>query len=333
MTPASSITEPLSLSTALARECLASETSTATAVVIDRAYHNRDKDSELEIHRFLYEVNARVLLPSWHTYALPDGVESLMQARMQLEAAWFDADCESAEADVELPELPAGFADWALATCAADPSGPEHPLFDHLATTASRAQLREFVRQETPFDIHFADVVGLLLPGIHGEPKSELAQNFWDEMGHGDEAVAHRRLRIDMMAALDLDPALAYTEINSFWLEELKLANMYFHAGTHRRYVAQALGMMLATELMVPGRIERQAQGWNRVGLADADMRYLREHITVDVEHGQGWLEEVVVPLITDHPEITFDVALGMTRRLKTALAVCDRALAEFTGD
>jgi hypothetical protein len=88
--------------------------------------------------------------------------------------------------------------------------------------------------------------------------------------------------------------------------------------------------MLLATELVVPGRIDRQIDGWRRTGLADPEMHYLLEHVTVDVEHARGWLDHVVTPLAGARPDLLPEVALGVLRRLAEALAVCERAVREL---
>ncbi len=43
---------------------------------------------------------------------------------------------------------------------------------------------------------------------------------------------------------------------------------------TLMQYLTEAIGMMLATEMMVPGRLEEQIKGWRRIGFADGNMRY-----------------------------------------------------------
>jgi len=195
---------------------------------------------------------------------------------------------------------------------------------------ASFEQLRVFLGQETPFDIHFGDLVALLLPGVHGEQKIELAGNFWDEMGRGKLDVTHRRLRMNMMERVGVPTDQYLTDVTGFWVEELRLANMYFQTSYSRRLAPQSIGMLLATELVVPGRIDRQIDGWRRLGLEDQDMAYLREHVTVDVEHAQGWLDHVVMPLATARPDLMQEVGIGVLRRLDEALKVCDRAMAEL---
>ncbi|WP_334738957.1 hypothetical protein [Nostoc sp.] len=46
-----------------------------------------------------------------------------------------------------------------------------------------------------------------------------------------------------------------------------------------------------------------------------------------DVEHGQGWLNHIVLPLIQEFPQAMPSLVLGVLRRLITAEAVSDRMM------
>jgi pyrroloquinoline quinone (PQQ) biosynthesis protein C len=282
-----------------------------------------DLAAETALHQVLYSLYAGRVLPPWeHGWKNFDDFR-FDQVRQMIEATWV-ADERRRHAAV-LAALPAAsdFPAWAEAYCQTDRSNVSHPLFGFLSERATQAQLREFLFQETPFDIHFGDMLAMMLPGVSGWAKAELSKNFWDEMGHGVPAAMHRELRLKMTRALGLEDTL-YLRPARFCVAELRLANMYFHAVSNRALLPQALGMMLATELMVPGRLDQQIRGWRRVGWPEASMRYLLEHVVVDVEHAHGWLEEVVKPLLARCPQLISDVAFGMARRLHHAAAVCD---------
>jgi hypothetical protein len=275
----------------------------------------------------LYSLYAREILVPWSPEWRDQRDPRFTQLRRMLESAWEKNDRERFHGLFgKLPEVP-DFPDWATEQCQSHRSNVGHPLFSYLKDVASFHELREFLLQETPFDIHFGDILALMLPGIYGNPKAEFSSNFWDEMGRGDAARMHRQLRIDMTNRLDIPVDIYLADIDRFCLEEIRLANMYFHGASNRALLPQAIGMMLATELMVPGRLDHQIQGWRRVGVTDESMQYLIEHTTVDVEHAHGWLVEVVMPLLRDYPHVLPEIALGMARRLEYAGAVCDRMM------
>jgi pyrroloquinoline quinone (PQQ) biosynthesis protein C len=295
-----------------------------------RAFGDGDPVAELEAQRFLYEVHAHRILPPWSPHWRDYTDPSLVDAHRRVGDAWLARDREVYGAGLEVPTTPDGFGRWATEVCEKHASGVTHPLFDFLAEKATFEQLRDFLGQETPFDIHFGDLVALLLPGIHGGQKIELAGNFWDEMGNGHLARTHRQLRLDMMARVGI-PAQDYlSNVDGYWVEELRMANMYFQTSSDRSLAPQSIGMLQATELVVPGRLERQIEGWRRVGLTDGEMIYLLEHVTVDVEHAEGWLNHVIAPLAAERPDMLPEVGIGILRRLDCALAVCDRALRDI---
>ncbi|WP_067450464.1 iron-containing redox enzyme family protein [Actinomadura macra] len=297
---------------------------------IIRAFGHDDAAAELDLHRFLYEISAHRILPPWSPHWRDYEHPVLLAAHRKAGEAWLARDLADLDLGLDVPASARPFIAWAEETCKNHASGVDHPLFTFLAEDATFGQLRTFIDQETPFDIHFGDLLALLLPGVHGGEKIELAGNFWDEMGRGAVEATHRRLRLSMMERVGV-PADAYlVDVERFWLEELRLANMYFQASTDRRLAPQAVGMLMATELVVPGRIDRQIDGWRRLGLTDQEMHYLREHVTVDVEHAQGWLDNVVIPIAEDRPDLMPDMAIGVLRRLDGALGVCERAWNEF---
>lgn len=295
-----------------------------------RAFGDNDADAELEAQRFLYEVHAHRLLPPWSPHWQGYTDRHVTDAHRRVGDAWLARDRAVYGAGLEVPTTPEGFGRWATEVCETHESGVTHPLFDFLEKEATYEQLREFLAQETPFDIHFGDLVALLLPGIHGGQKIELAHNFWDEMGTGTLEGTHRRLRLDMMTRVGIPAEDYLSNVDWYWVEELRMANMYFQTSSDRSLAPQSIGMLQATELVVPGRLERQIEGWRRVGLTDADMTYLLEHVVVDVEHAEGWLNHVIAPLAASRPDMLPEVAIGILRRLDCALAVCDRAMRDI---
>jgi pyrroloquinoline quinone (PQQ) biosynthesis protein C len=295
-----------------------------------RAFGDGDAAAELEAQRFLYEVHAHRILPPWSPHWRGYTDRQVTDAHRRVGDAWLARDRAVYGAGLEVPTTPEGFGTWATEVCETHASGVTHPLFDFLEKEATYEQLRTFLAQETPFDIHFGDLVALLLPGIHGGQKIELAHNFWDEMGTGKLEGTHRQLRLDMMTRVGIPADDYLSNVDWYWVEELRMANMYFQTSSDRSLAPQSIGMLQATELVVPGRLERQIEGWRRVGLTDADMTYLLEHVVVDVEHAEGWLNHVIAPLAASRPDMLPEVAIGILRRLDCALAVCDRAMRDI---
>jgi len=289
-----------------------------------------DRESELHMHRLLYRMNTASLARPWEQATLNVQHPFIHQARSVLEEAWERRDlARHAESLQKLPPAEQ-FPEWIKERVRAHGSNVSHPLFAFLRERATFQQLRMFFLQETPFDIFFGDILLMMMPGIYGGMKQELCLNFWDEMGHGEVPRMHRSLRLRMMEKLDIAADHHLTHVEDYYLEELRLANMYFDSVLNRRKLPQAIGMMLATELMVPGRLDHQIEGWRRVHLKDEDMVYLLEHCVVDIEHSRGWMNNVVIPLLRERPMLMRDLTLGVERRLENAGAVCDKMLTLF---
>ena len=286
----------------------------------------RDSEEHLDAQRLLYTLYVARSQPSWQTVVPQCGDPAVVAAHLRLEDAWIRGQVDEVLVSMPMPTADE-FESWLETRCRDHASGPQHPLFAHLKEHADVEQLREFVFQETPFDVHFGDLVAMLIPGIYGMAKVELAENFWDEMGNGDVDRTHRQLRLTMMEAVGVDRDAHLAGLERFWLEELELANLYFAACTNRQFMDLALGALLATEHVVPGRIDHQLDGWKRLGYADEQLEYLSEHIVVDVEHAAGWLNEVVKPTLASYPQTLTGIAAGVELRLVASLRVCDRAL------
>ena len=295
-----------------------------------RAFAEGDAQAELQVHQTLYRINLACLAVPWQHPGLHPRHPFIAAVRHALEVAWDRHDrARHANTLTHLPDI-GTFRDWVCSIVQSHSSNVSHPLFPFLRDQATYQQLRRFVMQETPLEVFFGDVLTLMLPGVYGPMKVELCKNFWDEMGHAEETRMHRVLRLDLMAALDIPADHYLTHITEYYIEELRLINMYFDTVHNRGKLLQSIGIMLATEFMIPGRLACQIAGWRRVGMSEDPLAYLIEHTTVDVEHADGWMNQVVMPLLHDHPAAMSDMVLGVLRRLDNAGAVCDRFYKEF---
>lgn len=280
------------------------------------------------LHASLYHLYVSEFAVPWESARIHSRHPMLVAQRCRLERAWLERETRLHGAVLEaLPSSVEEFPDWGAALVSSHASNVTHPLFPFLRDEATIEQLREFHFQETPLDIFFSDILCRMMPGVYGALRVELVSNFWDEVGRGTEAVAHRALRLKLMRFFDISPRAHLDEVRRYVWEELALANTYFDTTMDRGRLVQAVGAMLATEMAVPGRIECQLEGCRRVGIPDDVLRYLEEHVTLDVTHAAGWMKHVVAPLLREHPNLMPDLAMGMLRRLSAAEAVCERML------
>jgi len=291
------------------------------------AFGEIEEDALLEAHRMLYVINMAALSRPWDKPAHNIGHPHIARIKYILENSWEQAErLKYSSKLVSIPE-PNNFTDWITNLVQGHSSHDVHPLYYFLKEQANFAQLRQFTLQETPLEMLFGDIVALMMPGVYGDIKLELIKNFWDEVGHAVDARIHRNLRANLMCQLDIDPDFYQTDVEVFVREELALVNLYLSMAMNRAKLTQLIGVMLATELMIPGRFEFLIKGWNRLGLKDEAMVYLTEHVSVDEKHAKDWLYQVVNPLLETNPELTSDLVLGVLRRLDTAAAVSDRMM------
>jgi len=227
-----------------------------------------------------------------------------------------------AEALSTLPSLQE-FESWCLEVVQKDESNEQNPLFGFLQSQADLEQLKEYCLQESPFDMFFSDLINSMQSGHYDSEREEMLENLWDEMGHGSRDKFHRNMRIHMMKAFDIPLTYHLDEIEYFDVSQLILANYYLLCAHSRRGMPILVGMMLATECMVPGRLEKQIAGWLRCGADKNQIDYLIEHVHVDAEHAKGWMNNVVLPLVKKNPAIIEPLALGIFFRLTAATDVC----------
>lgn len=282
--------------------------------------------NDLGLQRILYTINVANHLTPWEYPNLHVNMPEVMAMKYKLELYWQKAYESELDFNFILTDE-MEFLEYVKKFVYDHKANLSHELFYFIEHDASFSQLKEFIRQETPFDIYFGDLLAKLMIGVYGNPKEEICKNYWDEVGHGAHEKMHRTLRLDMMKTLGISHDDHIVNYESYLLSELRLANMYFEAVYDRSKLLQMIGMMTATELVVSGRLQKQINGWKRVGLNDQSLQYLIEHTIVDPIHASGWIENVVLPLLAKYPESKRSLFTGIYRRMKESLNVCDEML------
>lgn len=291
----------------------------------EQAFADCDEQAMLEAHRVLYSIYMANLAVPWVKSPKNINHPLISNIRFKLEEKWELCEIEKVENDLrDLPDVEE-FSAWINNYVKEHEKNVIHPIFPYLRDEASYAQLKQFFLQETPLEMLFGDVVALMLPGVYGEIKSEITQNFWDEAGHAKEKQVHRYLRGQIMDYLDIPQNCYIDSPEIFVREELELINTYLFAALNRHKLGELIGILLATELMIPNRFAYQIQGWNRVGVDNSKIQYLTDHISVDAKHAQDWLDLVVKPLLDKHPEMMSDIVVGCAKRLEKAHLVCEK--------
>ena len=170
------------------------------------------------------------------------------------------------------------------------------PVYRWVATAASRPGLRAFLEMEGGPDGGFDDLVAIGQIGLSGEPKLEMARNYWDEMGRGSGSAVHTELQRRMAAAVGLgSTARALMPLEA--LDRLSLLTVF---ATNRHRQPELIGALGLIELQAGPRCRQVVRGMRRLGVSQDALSFYQEHAEADPGHGKAWLDHVVRPLSSD---------------------------------
>jgi hypothetical protein len=227
------------------------------------------------------------------------------------EVAFLEELREAIAAEAEAaPEDPDGFVAWFEALGENGP-GQGDPLFPWIAEQANLEEMRWFLTQEAAGEAGFDDLLAMTQIKFPVAAKLELARNYWDEMGRGNEKGMHGPMLGRLVAALRLAP-----EIDATLPESLALANAMTAMAANRFYAWHSVGALGAIELTAPGRSACTAQGLRRLGIKPKDRLYFDLHATLDVKHSAAWNREALRPLVAEEPARARAIAEGALIRL-----------------
>ncbi len=208
-----------------------------------------------------------------------------------------------------------------------------HPLFEYLEKEASLEEMTYFFSQEITVDGRFDDLLAMLQIGQTAEIKMEIAANYWDEMGNGNPQKVHTELFSVLLEELRLtEDTDFYTLFEDAAPESLACGNLLIYYAIHRTNVTVGLGAMGAVEMLAPIRFSHFVKGFKRLGLSQQASEYHKLHITVDTQHGNGWINNAIVPLVQQKPELKRDISYGALCRLESSVDYLDMIYSKFKG-
>lgn len=208
------------------------------------------------------------------------------------------------------PTDPDGFDAWLTDLTKTGP-GQGDPLFPWLANDCSMAAMKWFLAQEVAGEAGFEDLTALTQVKMPVGPKLELARNYWDEMGRGNEKGMHGPLLETLARRLGLAPRTETT----VW-ESLALANVMAGLAWNRRYAYHSIGALGIIEQTAPDRAAAVGRGLKRLGVPSGDRHYFDLHAILDVKHSEAWNAEAIRPLVEANPGIAHAIAEGALMRL-----------------
>jgi hypothetical protein len=210
----------------------------------------------------------------------------------------------------QAPTDPDGFDTWLTDLTATGP-GQGDPLFPWLEHTASMDQMKLVLAQEVAGEAGFEDLTALTQVKMPVGPKLELARNYWDEMGRGNEKGMHGPLLETLARRLGLEPKAETT----VW-ESLALANTMAGLAWNRRYAYHSIGALGIIEQTAPARAAAIGRGLKRLGVPTGDRHYFDLHAILDIKHSEAWNREAIRPLVAANPNVAHAIAEGALMRL-----------------
>ena len=213
-----------------------------------------------------------------------------------------------------MPDTPETFIVWFESLKEWGP-GQNDPLFPWLADHATTAQMQWFLQQEVAGEIGFDDLVAMTHIRMPPRVKLEMARNYWDEMGRGQEKGMHGLMLQRLAGHFGLRSGLTTTVS-----EALALGNLMSALASHRQYAFHSVGALGVIELTAPTRARYVRDGLARLKVPAKVRHYFALHAVLDVKHSQAWNNEVIAPLVAGDFARARSVAEGAVMRLLCGL-------------
>ncbi len=276
-------------------------------------------------HRRLAAFNAARFTPGLPSADWEQSIE--LNCGMWLEEGrWLEQKrLEVAVRAAQAPTDPDGFVAWFEKLEHTGP-GQNDPLFPYLAERASLDEMNWFLEQEVAGEAGFDDLTAMTQLRLPIPAKLELARNYWDEMGRGNEKGMHGPMLEHLARTLGLQPRIETT----VW-EALALANTMAGLAASRRYAYQSVGALGVIEQTAPSRAKLVGEGLRRLGVSGKDRHYFDLHAVLDIKHSEAWNAEAAWPLVKQNPAWAPALAEGALMRLECG-AACFRRYREVLG-
>ena len=299
--------------------------------IAQRGFQENHRPALKEAHQTLRVLYDQHLFPN-SSRAANQYNPYLLETRHILEDAWMSKEAErSTLQPVPSTVTPDAFPTYFEEYVVTHPASA-HPLYDHLAYKATKRDMLTFFHSEQPLDVRFFDIVVLSALGTDGVPRAEVAQNIYDEAGHGQVEKAHTTLYRTLLNELGFNKTDAQFA-GEMDVEALAGYNLFQYLGQHRDKYNEFVGAMGVTELFDPPLYTKFMRGAKRLGLDSAtDLSYYTEHISVDVAHGDGWMNRVMLPALEKTPDQADSFMRGAELRIHTATDYYDAMYAKLGG-
>lgn len=169
-------------------------------------------------------------------------------------------------------------------------------IYEWVADDATWDELVGFLALEGGPDAGFDDLVAACQIGLRGEPKLELARNYWDEMGRGALDEIHTELHHGLCEAIAM-PRVPRHELPTSALLRASLGGIL---ATNRILQPEMVGALGLLELQAGPRCRQVVKAFERLDAPAGAFPFYVEHRDVDPHHGKAWLDHAIAPLAGD---------------------------------
>ncbi|EMP6397077.1 iron-containing redox enzyme family protein [Pluralibacter gergoviae] len=291
---------------------------------LHQAYHLNNPVARHEIQSVLFKIYNCCFSSPISACARNQYSPFIISLRNIIETGWLASETRRT-GEYALPPAEDNFISRLTALCRTHRAAT-HPLFDYLSTQAGDRQFDYFFRSDTALNVLFFDLVAMMLPGSYPFTRGEITKNLWDEAGQGNEHHNHVDLYHSLLKARDLCPGEDQFASLYNW-QGLTGYNVFLLGGVNRQHYFKLVGAMAMTELLDPPQYSKLVAGARRIGISDKHIYYYSEHIEIDVDHADGWLNKVIQPLIDFEPASRNEIYTGALLRLETCADYYDDLL------
>lgn len=290
------------------------DTDEYQAIFFNHAVESQEqRKAQVKLNQFYN----RFLSPPENYRQAPDDLNELAVIR-KIEDAWNYFE-ENKIKEAYLPHTAETFASWYQEVNQQHKDKVRH-FFTYLAERASLEEIAYYICLEEKVDGSFDDMIALAQLGVKGYAKLVMAENYWDEMGHGKEREMHTA-----MFAVSANYMKNLLKGSTVLSDEgtvagLKNGNMLIMYALRRKYIPRLLGAIGILEDTASERFSATVNGLKRYNIPYDVIEYHEAHIHIDSNHGEQWLKHILLPLVkTEDSELIREIAKGVLIRFNIA--------------
>lgn len=229
--------------------------------------------------------------------------------------------------NIERPHGASQFKEWYFHHASRHENLVEE-LCTFLAHDASITDIAKFFVAEEQVDSKFDDLMALSQLGTSGSVKMTIAENFWDEMGEGNERMVHTTLFQTSVGWMKQQLVESGIKIEDFEYPEVYAnANQLLMYGVNREWNPRLIGALGVLEESAPVRFQAMVDGCERLNVPEEVTRYQSIHVHVDENHGEQWFEYVLMGLVDRSDELREEICKGVLNRCTVAVNYYQKVL------